>query len=119
MGAGAGIGGAWTVGTRSRASIRSSERRVYALVAGLPYSGAQTAFLGFHMTIESILEGHVRALEWLEGVPRECVYDNLLSVVAHREGGVDLESALPEPARPLRLPRARVHTGDCQRERVG
>jgi hypothetical protein len=28
----------------------------------------------------------VRALEWLGGVPRECVYDNLRSVVARREG---------------------------------
>jgi hypothetical protein len=37
------------------------------------------------MTIESFLEGHGRAFEWLEGVPRECVYDNLRSVVARRE----------------------------------
>jgi hypothetical protein len=27
----------------------------------------------------------MRAFEWLEGVPRECVYDNLRSVVARRE----------------------------------
>jgi hypothetical protein len=32
-----------------------------------------------------VLEGHVRALEWLGGVPRECVYDNLRAVVARRE----------------------------------
>jgi hypothetical protein len=38
------------------------------------------------MTIESFLEGHVRAFEWLGGIPRECVYDNLRSVVARREG---------------------------------
>ena len=38
------------------------------------------------MTIESFLEGHVRAFEWLGGVPRECVYDNLRAVVARREG---------------------------------
>ena len=31
----------------------------------------------FDMTLESFLEGHVRAFEWLGGVPRECVYDNL------------------------------------------
>jgi hypothetical protein len=42
--------------------------------------------LSLDMTIESFLEGHVRALEWLGGVPRECVYDNLRSVVARREG---------------------------------
>jgi hypothetical protein len=37
------------------------------------------------MTIESFLEGHVRAFGWLGGVPRECVYDNLRSAVARRE----------------------------------
>ena len=69
----------------TRPTISGHERRVYALVASLPYSGAQTAFFSFEMTIESFLEGHARAFEWLEGVPRECVYDNLRSVVARRE----------------------------------
>jgi transposase len=71
-----------------RPRIAGRERRVYALVASLPYSGAQTAFFSLEMTIESFLEGHVRAFEWLGGVPRECVYDNLRSVVARREGPV-------------------------------
>lgn len=26
--------------------------------------------------LEAFIEGHVRAFRWLEGVPRECVYDN-------------------------------------------
>ena len=69
----------------TRPKLAGRERRVYALVASLPYSGAQTAFFSFEMTIESFLEGHARAFEWLEGVPRECVYDNLRSVVARRE----------------------------------
>ncbi|HET6478523.1 MAG TPA: IS21 family transposase [Gemmatimonadaceae bacterium] len=69
----------------TRPKLFGRERRVYALVASLPYSGAQTAFFSFEMTIESFLEGHARAFEWLEGVPRECVYDNLRSVVARRE----------------------------------
>ena len=38
------------------------------------------------MTLEAFLEGHVRAFEWLGGVPRECVYDNLRAAVARREG---------------------------------
>jgi transposase len=39
------------------------------------------------MTVESFLEGHVRAFGWLGGVPGECVYDNLRSAVAaHRRG---------------------------------
>jgi hypothetical protein len=72
----------------TRPTLAGRERRVYALVASLPYSGAQTAFFSFEMTIESFLEGHARAFEWLEGVPRECVYDNLRSVVARRERDV-------------------------------
>ena len=70
----------------TRPTLAGCERRVYALVASLPYSGAQTAFFSLEMSIESFLEGHVRAFEWLGGVPRECVYDNLRSVVARREG---------------------------------
>src|SRR5436309_6716833 len=69
----------------SRPRVAGRERGIYALVASLPYSGAQTAFFSFDMTIESFLEGHARVFEWLEGVPRECVYDNLRSVVARRE----------------------------------
>ena len=70
----------------TRPRLAGNERRVYALIASLPYSGAQTAFFSLEMTLESFLEGHVRAFEWLGGVPRECVYDNLRSVVARREG---------------------------------
>jgi len=70
----------------TRPMLAGRERRVYALVASLPYSGTQTAFFSFEMTLESFLEGHVRAFEWLGGVPRECVYDNLRAVVARREG---------------------------------
>jgi transposase len=69
----------------TRPRLAGRERRVYALLASLPYSGAQTAFFSLDMTIESFLEGHARAFEWLGGVPRECVYDNLRSVVARRE----------------------------------
>src|SRR5215208_8353599 len=70
----------------TRPTLAGRERRVYALVASLPYSGAQTVFFSLDLTLESFLEGHRRALEWLGGVPRECVYDNLRSVVARRDG---------------------------------
>ena len=69
----------------TRPRIAGRERRVYALVCSLPYSGAATAHFSFDMTIESFLEGHVRAFDWLGGVPRECVYDNLRSAVARRD----------------------------------
>ena len=69
----------------TRPIVAGRERRVYALVAALPYSGAQSAFFSLEMTVEAFLEGHVRAFEWLGGVPRECVYDNLRAAVARRE----------------------------------
>jgi len=69
----------------TRPRLLGRERRVYALICTLPYSGASTAHFSFDMTIESFLQGHVRAFDWLGGVPRECVYDNLRSAVARRE----------------------------------
>jgi transposase len=69
----------------SRPRIAGRERRIYALVGSLPFSGAQSAHFSFDMTLESFLEGHVRLFDWLGGVARECVYDNLRSVVAKRE----------------------------------
>jgi transposase len=72
----------------SRPKIKGRERRVYALIGALPYSGSQTAHFSFDMTLESFLEGHVRIFEWLGGVARECVYDNVRSVVAKREDKV-------------------------------
>ncbi len=76
----------------TRPRLLGRERRVYALICTLPYSGASTAHFTFDMTIESFLQGHVRAFDWLGGVPRECVYDNLRSAVAKRErvDGVEL-----------------------------
>jgi transposase len=70
----------------TRPRIAGRERRVYALICTLPFSGASTAHFSFDMTAESFLEGHVRAFAWLGGVPRECVYDNLRSAVARRDG---------------------------------
>ena len=76
----------------TRPRIAGRERRVYALICSLPFSGAATAHFTFDMTVESFLQGHVRAFAWLGGVPRECVYDNLRSAVARRErvGGRDV-----------------------------
>ena len=70
----------------TRPRIAGRERRVYALLGMLPYSGAQSAHFSFDMTAESFLEGQTRLFDWLGGVPRECVYDNLRSVVARRQG---------------------------------
>jgi transposase len=72
----------------TRPKVAGRERRVYALICSLPFSGASTAHFSFDMTVESFMEGHVRAFSWLGGVPRECVYDNLRSAVARRERDV-------------------------------
>lgn len=69
----------------TRPKIAGRERRVYALIGTLPYCGAQSAHFSFDMTAESFLEGHTRLFDWLGGVTRECVYDNLRAVVARRE----------------------------------
>ena len=77
----------------TRPRIAGRERRVYALVFSLPFSGAATSHFSFDMTIEAFLDGHVQAFAWLGGVARECVYDNLKSAVARRErvdGGRDV-----------------------------
>jgi transposase len=57
----------------TRPKIAGRERRIYALVGSLPYSGAQSAHFSFDMSLESFLEGHVRLFDWLGGVARECV----------------------------------------------
>jgi len=72
----------------TRPRIAGGERRVYALICLLPFSGAATAHFTFDMTIEAFLEGHVRALGWLGSLPRELVDDDLRSAVARRDGGV-------------------------------
>src|SRR5262249_2529942 len=96
------------------------ERRVYALLASLPYSGAQTAFFALEMTVEAFLEGHVRAFEWLGGVAsRVRVRQPARGRCAPCGRAGRLESALLAPARPLRLPRDRVHAGDAAREGIG
>jgi len=69
-----------------RPRLLGRERRVYALIVTLPYSGAQTAHFSLDMSVESFLEGHVAAFAFLGGVPRECVYDNLRAAVARRQG---------------------------------
>lgn len=47
----------------TRPKVLGRERRVYALICTLPFSGASTAHFSFDMTIESFLQGHVRAFD--------------------------------------------------------
>ena len=41
----------------SRPKLLGRQRRIYALILTLPYSGAQTAHFSLDMTVESFLEG--------------------------------------------------------------
>jgi transposase len=60
-------------------------RNVWALIAWLPFSGTQAAHFTLDATLESFLEGHVRILARLGGVPEECRYDHLPHPVAKRD----------------------------------
>jgi transposase len=103
----------------TRPRIAGQERRVYALICSLPYSGASTAHFSFDMTIESFLEGHVHAFGWLGGVPRECVYDNLRSAVARRDGDVISWNPRFLQLRGHYAFRDGLHAGDAAREGIG
>ncbi len=60
-------------------------RSIWALIAWLPFSGAQAAFFTLDATVESFLEGHVRILAQLGGVPEECRYGQLPRLIAKRD----------------------------------
>lgn len=47
----------------------------------LHYSGVPFVWATHHERLEAFLEGHMRAFEWLGGVPETIVYDNLSTVV--------------------------------------
>jgi len=59
---------------------------VQVFVCSLPYSGAVCAFVYPDKTLLSFLHGHVKAMEWMKGVVRRCVYDNLRSAVLSGSG---------------------------------
>ena len=56
----------WTQ-MRDRPLVGGMQRNAWAMVASLPFSGAQTAHFSLDATLESFLEGHVRVFEWLQG----------------------------------------------------
>ncbi|WP_147281357.1 transposase [Gaiella occulta] len=68
----------------TRLVIDGQERRVYALVASLPYSGAQSASFSFEMTVEAFLEGHVHAAAVARVASQLVVYEpvEILSAAA-------------------------------------
>jgi transposase len=66
--------------------IGKSERRLSCFVLVLSWSRATFARFTLDQTLESFVRCHVEAFETLGGAPRECLYDNLKSVVLERQG---------------------------------
>jgi transposase len=62
--------------------IGGVRRTIFALIAWLPFSGAQTVHFSFDATLESFLEGNIRVFDWLNGTPKECLYEDPRSFVA-------------------------------------
>ncbi|TFH60908.1 MAG: IS21 family transposase, partial [Gemmatimonadales bacterium] len=57
-------------------------RKVYLFVLTLPWSNGRFVAAFPRPTLEFFLEGHRRAFDFLQGVPRCIIYDNLRSAVA-------------------------------------
>jgi transposase len=69
-----------------KVTIGRASRSLSCFVLVLGYSRALFARFALDQKLETFLFGHVLAFEALGGVPRECLYDNLKSVVLEREG---------------------------------
>jgi transposase len=61
-------------------------RAVHAFVLVLAYSRLLTVTFTFSQTLEAFLRCHEQAFAFLNGVPRDCWYDNAPTVVAERRG---------------------------------
>jgi len=68
------------------AIIGGIKTTVQVFVCALPYSGAVCAFVYPDKTMLSFLDGHVKAMTWLDGVSRRFIYDNLRSAVLSGSG---------------------------------
>lgn len=60
---------------------------IYALVLVLGYSRAMYVEFTERCTLESFMDGHIRAFRYLQGVPAEILYDNMKHVVISRDQG--------------------------------
>ena len=67
--------------------LRGEETAVAMFVLTLPYSDACFVQVFPRECLEAFHEGHVRAFEWLGGVPGRLSYDNLKLAVAEITGG--------------------------------
>lgn len=68
--------------------VGRTRRAVYAFVMVLSWSRAVFVDFSFDMTSAAVVRGHVRAFQAFGGVPRQCLYDNMKTVVVERIGDV-------------------------------
>ena len=73
------------------ARIDGVERTIHLFVLRLRHSGMVFVQAYFHETMECFLDGHRKAFEWLGGVPRTLVYDNLKTAVLRILSGPERE----------------------------
>jgi transposase len=73
-------------GCFGKIQIGRSQRSLSCFVMVLSWSRATFARFTLDQTLESFLRCHAEAFETFGGVPRECLYDNLKSVVLERQG---------------------------------
>jgi len=69
-----------------KTQIGRGQRSLSCFVMVLCWSRATFARFTLDQTLESFLRCHVHAFQAFGGVPRECLYDNLKSVVLERQG---------------------------------
>lgn len=63
-----------------------SSRFVYLFILILGYSRALFAWFVERCTLESFMDGHIKAFAFFGGVPKEILYDNMKHVVISRRG---------------------------------
>jgi len=68
------------------AIIDGIKTKVQVFVCALPHCGAVCAFVYPDKTMLSFLHGHVKAMEWMQGVTKRCLYDNLRTAVLSGSG---------------------------------
>ena len=69
-----------------RVPIGRTRRRVSAFVMVLAHSRLMYIELSLSERMDAFLEAHVRAFDYLGGVPKRCLYDNCKTVVLQRLG---------------------------------
>lgn len=69
----------------TNADGRTTNWQLFLMTLG--YSRAIYAELSANAKVEALLDCHIHAFEYFQGVPREILYDNMKTVIIDRQGG--------------------------------